>query len=553
MQVNYAPLLELSKEVDDNYIKTYLQRSMSLRKSLYPALSVTVKSKTGLISPKTESEDKCTLGQFLPHIGYIWFIGDIEDLSVFIYEEERLLHTLSARRPDFFDMVVNLHLHGYSELRNDQYRWWEPLLEGEVISSFYLQTVNTPFFDTFLTYLMQREPLHIWVAAKLIEVMNLLRILNKRKSEVISKTKHHYEDIDIAFEISERIASSSYPMNAITTCVLSYHRSNIQVARHPVQSLSSLVEELRHSIKAEASKAGELLTSMFANFGYAESTAINSIILTLNFLELCLESNRQEIQKESMRALLGKFDAVTYLDIRQKSGQIFYFDPIFSWLLNTRVGIWPIYHYVRLDDSRGIINTIDRYFIHLKEKYPMFDPDELRRQNFVAANLEYSLERVRLEFARDLLPKLAHPQKYTKSYGDIVIKSGIKLLYTFLKCIEDLCFAYKNEDAQKGEKALLIKILKSPEEYLDKTYLDLISRDPAGRLLHKLYLDAVENATRLLEGFDFEKTKKELNSLLVDIITDYEFAESLINEQIKPTLKDTLPIDRWELTPYFLY
>lgn len=132
-------------------------------------------------------------------------------------------------------------------------------------------------------------------------------------------------------------------------------------------------------------------------------------------------------------------------------------------------------------------------------------------------------------------------QNTQRGSGDIIMNSGRKLIDTIVKIVGDFSSAYKSRNAQEYEEALLIKLLKNPSAY---TYL------PLG----KAFLDAYKNAAQLLEGFEAERMRNDLNLLLNDIITDYEFADNLIAKQIEPALNGLVgPISEFEFTPYFLY
>lgn len=527
MSIDYVPLLKFCEGVDISYSERYLQREL-MNQLPHPAFSISLTDRV--------------LGQFIPHIGYAWFVGDVRIFSSLIYNEERFLHTRCISDPEIFDRLAGLRFHGNKQQYEQIYRWWKPLLEGEAIAFQFINSINKPYFNTILAYIKEREPLHVYVATKLIEIKNLLESLKKRKSEVTLRARKSYEEINNLFELLKE-ETSVFNIHEMMMNLLRWFMYNVNGELNLLEVLELLIEELSYIVKAEMNEVVRFLRSYFADIKLYLNKEVIRTIHTLDLVQLCLEGATNENKRKAMRVLLCKLDAMPILRILGKEEKIFFIDPIISWLMNTPVKSALIFHHCSLDETFKLIHIINQYLRSLEEECSEFAPEKLQKEGFIDAAFYSKMERIRLHYARAFLPKLTSPKLDEKNYGGILLKCGMRLIGVIADIIDDLNIAYKTKPKkdknQRREKDILIDFLKDPTPEI---------RD------NEILFNASKNAAQLLEGFDQIRVRRDLNSLLTDIVTDYEFAETLIIQQIEPVLQDLLgSIKEFELVPYIIY
>ncbi|MEM2673871.1 MAG: hypothetical protein QXG34_04035 [Candidatus Bathyarchaeia archaeon] len=534
-------LLKLCEEVNINDVENYLRMQPS-KKFLHPAFSVTFRSKL---------DSMITLGQYIPHIGYNWLFPEVEHpFENLIFEEERLIHTLLINS-EIFDDIIGFHLHGYENLRNGTYEIWEPLIEGEALFTLFLQEKKKNYLlpHTTLAYLKNRNPLHLWVAAKLIEIRNLLRVLKKREEEIVSETKtlYEYENISTAFKIIDNITSDisafSETIGSLKILIIKY---SMMTHQRPIEAIPLLIEKLKYLSRANPKEIGEFLTNLFTDLQYAKRVLLRRMLLILNILQMCLEHRNDRVKKDAMRALLCGVDSLTTLIISKKDKRISFVDPITDWLLTARDAYgFPVLRYAPFTDPSKAIKALEEHLKFYEAENSPFNITNLQKCGAITPMFIYLIEQKRIKYAKRLFSELAFPNLYIKKNGETLIEAGLKLIDSIVRIVATLSSAYKNEDTQKGTTSLLIKGIKYVNSFPEN--ISVYVKRP----VDVIYLKANKSAVRLLEEFDYNETKRALCSLLIEVITDYKFAETLIDEQIEPALQEVIgSIKEFELIPY---
>jgi hypothetical protein len=118
----------------------------------------------------------------------------------------------------------------------------------------------------------------------------------------------------------------------------------------------------------------------------------------------------------------------------------------------------------------------------------------------------------------------------------------MEIIDAFIEFIEYIRELYFRENLEQPQQKALIRHIKNPMVFP----LDAPERD----MLIWFHNDIRRNVMLLLEQYDRDRAKRILRELLNYVITDYDFVDSLLKQQIEPLVGQVFNINSFSLTPY---
>jgi hypothetical protein len=151
------------------------------------------------------------------------------------------------------------------------YDFYSSLIEGEAILTLHEQAKHSTYYPKIMDYIDARNRMHLWTAAKLAEIRDLLVTLEKRWDDILSIEEETYY-LRLLHNVIKKVTSDSAAFSQDLAFLKFFVRQYAIMHREgsitPMEAIPLIIEDLNGLKQARPQQIREFLTKFFLNEKY---------------------------------------------------------------------------------------------------------------------------------------------------------------------------------------------------------------------------------------------------------------------------------------------